>query len=266
MSEAVKPSAKRKRVEEKEGSMVLLSIKKMPKKPTVVDRVMFALTALNIPSSAQAIIKTCTTLSEIQYSDAKKIRKAIQDGLSSGKLVLSPESKQKFWLAEVPFPEVEKCPEITILKDTEGSGDEPAIEKGHTAGTLLSACDMCMCMCLSLSRPLHVDVFLSLSHTRTKLNSNPNSDPNPTGIYYSLALASAKTKVVERSGKQIFTFLVGDGDVIKGMDAGVLGMKLHGKRDVLIPWQLGYGKRGSGKDIPPESDLIFKIEMVELSQ
>jgi FKBP-type peptidyl-prolyl cis-trans isomerase len=58
------------------------------------------------------------------------------------------------------------------------------------------------------------------------------------------------------SGK--LSFAVGQGDVIKGMDRGVLGMRVGGKRKIIIPSSLGYGKRGSA-DIPPNSDLVFVV-------
>lgn len=60
-----------------------------------------------------------------------------------------------------------------------------------------------------------------------------------------------------------FTFTVGAGDVIKGMDAGVLGMFVGGRRIVTIPSSLGYGKRGSSPDIPPDSILCFDIKLKE---
>lgn len=62
-----------------------------------------------------------------------------------------------------------------------------------------------------------------------------------------------------------FTFTVGAGDVIKGMDTGVLGMVPGGKRLVKIPASLGYGKRGSGPDIPPNTDLCFQFTLKSVS-
>ena len=79
-------------------------------------------------------------------------------------------------------------------------------------------------------------------------------------INYSLALATEPDAVVEK-GKG-FDFTVGAGDVIKGMDAGVRGLKLGGERVIQVPWSLGYGKRGSKPDIPPEANLIFAIELI----
>jgi FKBP-type peptidyl-prolyl cis-trans isomerase len=65
------------------------------------------------------------------------------------------------------------------------------------------------------------------------------------------------------SGKD-FKFEVGAKDVIKGMDRGVLGMKVGGRRLIRIPSALGYGKRGSAPDIPPDSDLIFDITLTKI--
>jgi len=58
-----------------------------------------------------------------------------------------------------------------------------------------------------------------------------------------------------------FNFVIGGGDVIKGFDLAVSGMKIGGKRKVTIPPELGYGKRGSLPEIPPNSTLKFQITL-----
>ena len=60
-------------------------------------------------------------------------------------------------------------------------------------------------------------------------------------------------------GRSAFEFTLGVGRVIKGWDQGVLGMKEGGKRSLVVPSNLGYGKRGSAPEIPPNATLHFDI-------
>lgn len=59
-----------------------------------------------------------------------------------------------------------------------------------------------------------------------------------------------------------FQFILGMGHVIPGWDEGVQGMRVGGVRKLFIPAALGYGARGAGSDIPPNSKLIFEIELL----
>ncbi len=88
-----------------------------------------------------------------------------------------------------------------------------------------------------------------------------------TGWLYDAKLPGGKGKEFDssvKSGKP-FAFPLGGKRVIRGWDEGVAGMKVKGKRTLIIPSQFGYGERGAGGVIPPNATLIFDVELLEVS-
>ncbi len=85
---------------------------------------------------------------------------------------------------------------------------------------------------------------------------------NKVTVHYTGYLMNGKKFDSSVDRNQPFTFVIGYGQVIKGWDEGVASMKVGGKRKLIIPSDLGYGKRGAGAVIPPDSELIFDVELI----
>ena len=83
-------------------------------------------------------------------------------------------------------------------------------------------------------------------------------------VHYVGTLTNGTEFDSSRKRNQPFKFTLGQGRVIKGWDQGVVGMKVGGKRKLTIPPSLGYGARGAPPVIPPNSTLVFEIELVSI--
>ncbi|HEU5042358.1 MAG TPA: FKBP-type peptidyl-prolyl cis-trans isomerase [Gemmatimonadales bacterium] len=83
-------------------------------------------------------------------------------------------------------------------------------------------------------------------------------------VHYTGWLTSGKKFDSSRDAGQPFAFRLGAGQVIAGWDEGVAGMKVGGRRKLVIPSDLGYGQAGAPPVIPPGATLVFDVELLEV--
>lgn len=105
-----------------------------------------------------------------------------------------------------------------------------------------------------------------LKYVDMVLGDGPSPQLGQTiSVHYTGTLTNGKKfdSSFDHGGKP-YTFKIGTGVVIKGWDEGLMTMRVGGKRKLIIPPALGYGVRGSPPDIPPNSTLLFDVELVEI--
>ena len=99
------------------------------------------------------------------------------------------------------------------------------------------------------------------------LNKGQGAAPAPGDtvvVHYTGWLTDGRKFDSSKDRGQPFSFPIGRGQVIKGWDEGVAGMKVGGKRELVIPADLGYGTRGAGGVIPPNATLKFEVELLDV--
>ena len=105
-----------------------------------------------------------------------------------------------------------------------------------------------------------------LKYSDVFVGDGPSPQPGQTiSVHYTGTLTNGKKFDSSFDhGGQPYTFKIGTGVVIKGWDEGLMTMRVGGKRKLVIPPNLGYGMRGNPPDIPPNSTLLFDVELVEI--
>ena len=98
----------------------------------------------------------------------------------------------------------------------------------------------------------------------TEAKKGSTVDVHYTGWLYDPGLADKKGRKFDSSLDRgsPFSFPLGGGRVIRGWDEGVAGMRVGGRRTLVIPPEMAYGSRGAGGVIPPDATLIFEVELV----
>ena len=85
-------------------------------------------------------------------------------------------------------------------------------------------------------------------------------------VHYVGRFADGTVFQSSRDNNRSFVFKLGEGQVIRGWDRGMVGMKVGGVRRLMIPAKLGYGKRGIKGRIPPDADLDFEVELLAVGR
>lgn len=88
---------------------------------------------------------------------------------------------------------------------------------------------------------------------------------NDVVVHYVGWLTDGRQFDSSRARRDPLDFALGAGDVIKGWDQGIEGMKVGGKRRLTIPAALAYGDQGCGGVIPPQATLVFEVELLEIA-
>ena len=96
------------------------------------------------------------------------------------------------------------------------------------------------------------------------ISSRSESGPQAVVHYVGVAYSTGEEFDASYNRGAPFTFPLGGGRVIAGWDQGVQGMRVGGRRELIIPPQLGYGDRGAGGVIGPGETLIFVVDLLEL--
>src|SRR5437764_1235437 len=132
---------------------------------------------------------------------------------------------------------------------------------------LLLACSSVTGSPASSSGPAAREVTTAdgLKYTDDVVGSGAEAKPGQTAVvHYTGWLTDGKKFDSSKDRGQPFPFKLGAGQVIKGWDEGVAGMKVGGKRTLVIPPELGYGPRGAGGVIPPNATLMFDVELLKV--
>lgn len=106
-----------------------------------------------------------------------------------------------------------------------------------------------------------------LKYVEPKVGEGPEAKKGDlVSVHYTGKLKDGTKFDSSRDRGEPIQFVLGIGKVIKGWDEGLQGMKVGGKRKLIIPADLAYGARGAGGVIPPNAELTFDVELVKIGR
>ncbi|MGB5963039.1 MAG: FKBP-type peptidyl-prolyl cis-trans isomerase [Coleofasciculaceae cyanobacterium] len=141
---------------------------------------------------------------------------------------------------------------------------EPAIVAQSTTNNLINDTNL-----MATNPDQQADVVTTPSGLKYKEITEGTGATPKTGqtviVHYTGTLEDGTKFDSSRDRNSPFSFKIGQGQVIKGWDEGLSTMKVGGRRELIIPAELGYGARGAGGVIPPNATLIFDVELLRIS-
>lgn len=141
-----------------------------------------------------------------------------------------------------------------ILKPLTGT-----VADSETVGTTTSSTELPMDLSLAAGESLPTELVV----TDVVVGSGPEATPGQmVTVHYVGALPDGTVFDASTNRGEPFTFQLGAGQVIRGWDEGVAGMKVGGKRRLVIPPDLAYGNQAVGGVIPANATLLFEVELL----
>ena len=135
---------------------------------------------------------------------------------------------------------------------------------GLTLTLGLAGCDRAKAPAPAAASAIPLQKIDSLAGTGKEAVAGATAVVNYTGwLYEPKAPLQHGAQFDSSVGREPFSFPLGAGRVIQGWDEGVQGMKVGGKRTLIVPASMGYGASGAGP-IPPNANLIFEVELLEV--